>query len=271
MSEENDTASFIKLNSYSGPLDLLLQLIQKQEMDILQIDIHKITSQYVSYLNQVPKPNLEMAGDFIRIASILLYIKSKTLLPKEEQEENQESSKLKDNLVQLLVNYQKFQKIGELLYQRSLLGRDCWKSPRALTLKNQKKSKIEIDKEKGLFQLIQCYHQSLLDRKAKENYKIHKSIPSILHRLKQTIEIFVVGSRLKFSQLTLIKKEKYSRLLSFLSILELSKYGFISLFQKKLFSNIEILVKKPITEKSLTEISYQEEKAISALTEETSP
>ena len=128
---------------------MLLQLIRKQEMDIFQIDIYKITSQYVEYLKQAPKPDLDIAGDFIRMASILLHIKSKTLLPKEEKEESQEASELKENLIQLLITYQKFQKAGELLYSRILLGKDCWKSPRSLVLKAPKESKIEIRSRKG--------------------------------------------------------------------------------------------------------------------------
>lgn len=264
LSDSSYKPSLVKLEHYSGPLDLLLQLIRKQEMDIFQIDIYTITHQYVEYLKQVPAPDLEMAGDFIRMASVLLHIKSKSLLPKEEQEEDKLSaSDLKNNLSQLLLAYQKFQKTGELLYSRILLGRDCWKSPRILSLKDPTKTKIEIDKEKGVFQLSQAYHKSLIDRKAKKNYKIYKPVPSFLHRLKQIAEFFTVGARLKFNQLTLIKQETHSRLLSFLSILELSKAGFVSLLQKQLFSNIEIFVKKAVTEESINEISREEEQTMS--------
>ena len=252
------------LEHYSGPLDLLLQLIRKQEMDIFQIDIYKITHQYVEYLKQAPKPDLETAGDFIRMASILLHIKSKSLLPKKEQaEEEPDASELKSKLSRLLANYQKFQKAGELLYCRSLLGRDCWKSPRFLTLKAPKPAKIEIDKKRGVFQLIQSYHKSIIDKKAKKNYKIFKPIPNIFHHLKQTAQVFTAGARLKFSRLIFINKEKYSQLLSFLSILELSKAGFVLIFQKQLFSNIEILVKKTITEDSIKEISPEKDKSVS--------
>ena len=264
MKDQSYNPSFVALEHYSGPLDLLLQLIRNQEMDIFQIDIYKITHQYVEYLKQVPKPDLETAGDFIRMASILLHIKSKSLLPKKEQiEEEPDASELKGKLSRLLADYQKFQKAGELLYCRSLLGRDCWKSPMSLTLKTPKAAKIDIDKERGIFQLIQFYHKSIMDKRAKKNYKILKPIPNLLHRLKQTAQIFTAGARLKFSRLILINKEKDSRLLSFLSILELSKAGFILLFQKQLFSNIEILVKKTITEDSIKEISPGEGKPVS--------
>lgn len=251
MSDNFCKASYVKLENYSGPLDLLLQLIRKQEMDIFRIDIHAITKQYVRYLQKIPKPDLENAGDFIRIASWLVYIKSKSLIPDEKTEEESPSSNLKNKLTRLLASYQKFQKAGEILYKRILLGRDCWKSPHSFSLSAPKENKINIDKEKGLFQLSQAYHQSLEARKARQNYKIAQPVPSFLRHLRQIAEIFTMGARLKFNQLVCIHKGKYSRLLSFLSILELSKLGFVQLLQKQLFSGIEIFVKRQITEESI--------------------
>ena len=254
-----DPSSYDLVEDYSGPLDLLLDLVRKQEMDIFQIDIYKITSQYVEYLNQRAQPDLEGAGDFIRLASLLLYIKSKSLLPKTElAEEDPQAEDLKNKLSRLLAHYQIFQKAGELLSQRAVLGRDCWKSPGSF--KPPAEDKINIDTERGVFKLIQSYHAKLMVKKAKESYKILKPIPDFFHRLRQTAELWTAGARLKFSRLALINKEKYSRLLSFLSILELSKAGFVSLIQKQLFSNIEIFVKKTITEESLREMRLNQEK-----------
>ena len=261
--ENHSSVPFVNLDHYSGPLDLLLHLIRQKEMDIFKIDIYKITTEYVKYLQQIPQPSLEKAGDFIRMASWLLYIKSKSLLPQEEQEDTADFHDLKKQLSQLLVSYQKFQKIAQLLYNRNLLGRDCWNSLRAFDLKRPKEeSKIDIDKEKGLFQLCQIYHQSCIARKAKEPYKISQPIPSLLHRLKQTAQLFKVGFRLKFNQLALQNKSRYSFLLSFLSILELSRAGFVSLIQKQLFSNIEIFVKKEVTETALNGIVSDEKETL---------
>lgn len=256
----SSSAPFVNLDNYSGPLDLLLHLIRQKEMDIFKIDIYKITKEYVDYLQQAPQPSLEKAGDFIRMASWLIYIKSKSLLPKEEQEDSTDTPDLKEQLSQLLASYQKFQKISQILYAGNLLGRDCWGSPHFLKLKRPKEEhKINIDKEKGLFQLAQFYHQKLLSKKAKEQYKISRPIPSLLHRLKQTAQIFKAGCRLKFNYLVFQHNSSYSFLLSFLSILELSKAGMVSLFQKQLFSSIEIFVKKTVTEEALRSLANEEE------------
>lgn len=256
VTEHFQTTPFVKLEHYSGPLDLLLNLIRKQEMDIFKIDIHKITHQYLEYLKQSCQPDLEYAGDFIRMACWLIYIKSKSLIPEEEEIEEPEAEELKQKLSRLLANYQKFQEAGRLLYQKGLLNRDCWNSSGTMALKPPTEEvKIEMDREKGMFQLIQSYHKILTDKKAKKSYKISKPIPSLLHRLKQTAELWRAGARLKFKQLVLFHGEKYSRLLSFLSILELSKAGFILLSQKQLFANIDIFVKKTVTESAMGEIS----------------
>jgi len=260
--EQLQNTPLVQLETYSGPLDLLLDLIRKQEMDIFEIDIYKITKSYVEYLDQVQQPDLEHAGDFVRMASLLLYIKSKSLIAPEEEEAGEgEASQLKQKLSQLLIEYQKFQKAGEWLYNRNLLGRDCWKSSKNLNLASPPgEEKIELDQGKAQWQLIQLYQNTLIDKKAKKSYKIKNPIPSLVHYLKQTTKIWKAGVRLKFNELILINKEKYSRLLSFLSLLELSKAGFVLLTQKQLFSNIEIFVKKTITETDLKKISPGENK-----------
>ena len=259
LSENSSSPILVNLDHYSGPLDLLLNLIKEKEMDVFKIDIYKITKAYVDYLDQVPQPDLEKAGDFIRMASWLLYIKSKSLLPKEEQEQDEDYQSLKNKLSLLIVSYQKFQKTAQLLYSRNLLGRDCWPSPRCFNFKPSVEDKIELDKEQGLFQLGQFYYQALDVKKRRESYTVLKPIPSLLHRLKQTVQLFKVGFRLKFNQLAFMNKSQYSFLLSFLSILELSKAGFVSLFQKDLFSNIEIFVKKEVTESAFKKIADEEQ------------
>lgn len=260
MSANTSADLFVNLNHYSGPLDMLLQLIRKKEMDIFAIDISQITDQYVAHLNQIAEPDLDKAGDFIRLASWLIYIKSRSLLPPEEQaEEESDLQELKNKLSSLLRVYQCFQNLGKELYERNLLGRDAWSRPCSLELKAPlAEQKIEIDQEKGLSQLSQAYYKKLSSYENKEDYKILKPVPSVLSRLKQTVSFFQVGLRLKFHQLAGINKSSYSFLLSFLSILELSKAGFITLFQKSLFSNIDILVRKPITSEALDEIQFEE-------------
>ena len=255
-------SAFVRLENFSGPLDLLLHLVRRGEMDIFKIDIHKITRSYVAYLERIPQPDLESAGDFIRMAGALLYIKSKSLLPDEKTEDDPSPSaeELKARLSHSLQLYQKFKRVGDLLSRRPLLGRDCWKSPRRLAGPDPKEAKMIIDKEKGLVFLMQARHRRIRQTQAKGNYQVKEPIPSFLSRLRQTAKLFKAGARLSFSRFLTVKKQRHSRLLSFLSLLELSKAGFIKILQTRLFSRIEIFVKRSLTASALQELSPESEK-----------
>ena len=244
-----------KSQYFSGPLDLLLQLVRDNKMDLLQINISKITNQYILYLKSISQPDLNRSGDFIRMASWLLYLKSKSLIPEDKAPEDEpDIEEFKKQLSSLLTIYKKFQKIAHFLYSKNVLGRDCWKSGHQLeTLKQDKK--IKIADEEGLIQLSQAYYRQLSLQKKKKNYIIKKAIPTLMHRLKEAASFFRMGLSLKFSELVKINRSSHSVLLSFLSLLELSKSGFVRLFQERLFSNIDITVKKTMTKEDLRNIS----------------
>ncbi|MGI9549499.1 MAG: segregation and condensation protein A [Bdellovibrionales bacterium] len=246
-----------ELSSPLGPLDLLLQLIREQKMDIFKIDIYKITSKYVEYLKSLPIPDLENAGDFIRMASLLMHIKSRTLLPKEEQED-EETSQLKEHLVRLLVNYQRYQTAAGMIYKRNLLDRDTWSSRYTLVLETNPQNEIEIPKEKASFLLIKNYNKILQSQKIKKPHKTRKPLPSLLDRIKELNDLLVLDAKINFNQLSLFKTNPYSRLLTFLSILELSKLGFVSLVQKSFDSDINIEVKKNLNQKDFTLLDHEE-------------
>ena len=258
----NTESPFVfKIADFSGPLDLLLQLARDNKMDLLQIDVSKITDQYMTYLKTIPQPDLNRAGDFIRMASWLLYLKSKSLIPEEELLEDEPNlEELKQKLSSLLILYKKFQKLADFLNRKKILGRDCWKSGHKLLLTApEEEKKIEIGNEEGLLQLSQTYYRKLLAKKNKKSYKIKQAIPTLINHLRETAGFFRMGLRLKFSQLVLTNKSPYSVLLSFLSLLELSKSGFIQLFQERLFSNIDINVKKSMTKEDLNNLDENQE------------
>ena len=253
-----DRPFIFEIHSFSGPLDLLLQLVKENKMDLLDIDLSKITDQYMNYLTSIPQPDLNHAGDFIRMASWLLYLKSKSLIPEEEQEEEEpDFQELKKKLSKLLIFYKRFQKLADFFNKKNILGRDCWKSGHKFLFDAppEEDKKIQIRGEKALLQLSSAYYKKILAQSQKNPYEIKQPIPTLMHRLKETAGFFKLGLRLKFSQLILVNKAPHSLLLSFLSLLELSKSGFIRLFQEKLFSNIDIKVTKTMTSDALQNIS----------------
>src|SRR5699024_11200645 len=99
----------IKIDNFEGPIDLLLYLIEKNKMDIYEINLTEITEQYMEYLNEMQELNLEIASEFLVMASTLLYLKSKNLLPKQEEEEEI----TEEELIRRIVEYKKFKEISK--------------------------------------------------------------------------------------------------------------------------------------------------------------
>ena len=118
----------INLPSYEGPLDLLLDLIRKQEMDIHNIPIAKITEQYLDYLHQLEKLDIDVSADFIYMAATLIHIKSKMLLPVDPLLAAEEQDP-RDELVHRLLEHEKFKNAAQLLYQKQQVEANVWSHP----------------------------------------------------------------------------------------------------------------------------------------------
>src|SRR5271154_6867759 len=116
----------IQLDRFEGPLSLLLYLIRKNELDIYDIPINAITQQYLEYIQIMKELNLEVAGEFIAMAATLIFIKSKMLVPQYDANGEEIADDPRKELVQQLVEYQKYQEAGKELYKRPLVGRDIW-------------------------------------------------------------------------------------------------------------------------------------------------
>ena len=244
---EQLTAPSVQLDKYSGPLDLLLRLIQKREMDIFHIDISQITNQYLDYLSRAEAPDIEHAGEFIKTAVLLMYIKSKTLLPEEEEEEEEpDARELKKKLTRLLVKYRIFQKAGEILYERNLLGRDLWPSGFKEAPPTKQTKEIEVKKEEAPLLFMQNCRKMLAGERKRKPLSPPPPLPSLTDRIKDLMEILIPKKELAFSRLTLIRERAHSKLLTFLSLLELSRMEIVSLFQEAPFSDILVRVEKTI-------------------------
>ncbi len=120
----------INIPLYEGPLDLLLDLIKKQEMNIHDIQIAKITSQYLDYLHKLEELNVDVSADFIYMAATLIYIKSKMLLPPDPlASPEDQSADPRADLVQRLVEHEKFKNAAQLLYQKQQVEENVWSKP----------------------------------------------------------------------------------------------------------------------------------------------
>ena len=236
----------VQTEKFSGPLGLLLYLIRREEMDIFDININEITKQYLAYIKAMKKLDLELAGEFIAMAATLIQIKSKMLLPQynEEGEEEVDADPRKE-LVQKLIEYQKFQEAAQELYERPLVGRDTWLRGQRLKLNVEVEEEI-ITEENALFSLIRSYRHAIKNMK-KAVHKVGAEMKSIADRILELKDRLAVGVKTTF--FSLMPEEKPSLntvLVTFLSLLELTRMGFISVFQSENFADIHIETKKTI-------------------------
>ncbi len=239
----------VKLQTFEGPLALLLYLIRKEEMDIFDIDIHEITSQYLNYIKAMKKFDLEVAGEFIAMAATLIQIKSKMLLPIDENEEQEGVEDPRQVLVERLLEYEKFKKMAQVLNEGTLLKRDVFSRGKKDIHLLRTEGDLVVDEE-GLLGLMKCYMKAL--RRVKR--KVHQvvvDLETIGARILKLKNLLKVGERQSFRDFISENKGEPQRnqvLVTFLSFLELSKLGFVNLFQVNVDSDIYVQSKKPISD-----------------------
>lgn len=235
---EEKSSYTIRLEAFEGPLDLLLHLIMKNEIDIFNIPIALITEQYMEYLKWMKTLNLDIAGEYLLMASTLLHIKSKMLLPQPAPEEEEEGEDPRAELVRRLIEYQKYKMAATELAQRPMLDRDVFVR---LASVEEKGEPEEERIEASLFDLIDAFRKAL--ERAKEEV-FHEVILDRLTVEDKVQEILILLQKEKRSlPFHLLFPEEASRrviVITFLAILELVKTKWIRVFQAAPFETIRI-------------------------------
>ena len=235
---DEKSAYTVRLETFEGPLDLLLHLIQKNEVDILNIPIALITEQYLETLNVMKVLNLDIAGEYLLMASTLLHIKSKMLLPTSPEEEEEGGEDPRAELVRRLLEYQKYKEAGADLERRPMLDRDVFVR---LIVPDEEESKGEERLVANLFELIDVFRQ-VLERTKPETF--HEVILDRLTVEEKVQEILSILRRENRSMaFHLFFPEQASRrviIVTFLAILELVKMKWIRIFQMAPFETIRI-------------------------------
>lgn len=235
----------IQLQKFEGPLDLLLYLIRKEEMDIFDIQIHLITKQYLDYTRLMQELDIETAGDFISLASTLIQIKSRMLLPQyDENGEIIEQEDPRKELVQRLLEYEKYKEAAQKLYERPLLNRDTW--ARGVREKMEVTGDEILLEENALFSLISSYRFVVKSMK-KRIHKVSAKAQSIASRILEMKDLLAIGVRRAMSELiTVTEDRKRQVLITFLSLLELGKMEIVGLYQTENFTEIYVEAKKSL-------------------------
>ena len=233
----------IKIDNFEGPLDLLCHLIDKNKMDIYDINLSEITDQYIDYLKEQEKLNLEIASEFLVMASTLLYLKSKNLLPKQEEEEEEITE---EELIRRIIEYKKFKEISKKLKENYLeYSKRYFKAPEEIELPKQK---LEKDYNKNL---IPKMYSNVIEKnkdKINENAKNIEKIAikdnyTVASKVKEMFKILVKQKRFVFNKIfSLKKRNKQEVVTAFSGLLELSRRSKVKTDQEELFG--DILVEK---------------------------
>jgi segregation and condensation protein A len=244
MMVSNDSSSVgnapytVRLEMFEGPLDLLLHLIHKNELDITNIPIALITEQYLEYLKLMKVLNLDMAGEYLLMASTLLYIKSKMLLPASSEEGEEEGEDPRAELVRRLLEYQKYKEAAAELEKRPMLDRDVFLRSTPMEVEDVgEEERVEV----SLFELIEAFRK-ILERVKTEEF--HEVVLDRLSVEEKVQEILSLLQREKRSMaFHLLFPEQASRrviIITFLAILELVKMKLVRIFQLAPFETIRI-------------------------------
>ena len=235
-----------KINDFEGPLDLLLHLIKESKMDIMNIEIEKITKQYMDYLDLQEKMNLEISSEYLVLASELLEIKSRLLLPNNKVLENGEevNEDPREELVNRLLEYQTYKNITSLLQEKEMLRKDIYtKSPE--NIKNYIDERTEIHADVTLDDLLaafQRYYQRKIDNKPL-NTKVTVNEISVSSRRHDIKNILKTKKRVSFFELFPVVSKEYV-VATFLAILEMCKNNEINIVQNDTFDDIVCEVKE---------------------------
>jgi segregation and condensation protein A len=222
----------VHLDQFDGPLDLLLHLIRKNELDVCDISIAVITRQYLDYIKLMKELNLEVAGDFLVMAATLLQIKSRMLLPVDEPEESEEDElDPRAELIRRLMEYQQYKEAGMVIGARALLGREVFvrscSDPVLVAAQN-----VEGPLEVSLFELVNAF-RVLLERVPAEHFHDVAAAEtfSIADCINEILSLLQEHDTLQFDDLV---REEFTRervIVTFLALLELCRLKLIRIFQ----------------------------------------
>lgn len=227
----------IKLPVFEGPFDLLLHLIRENKIDIYDIPIALITTQYLQYLEMMKELNLEIAGDFLVMAATLIHIKSKMLLPPDEVTLTEESEDPREELVQRLLEYQRFKEVAMKLRHKE----EEWMN----VFKREPLSDQEDDGEiylfdVSLFDLLDAF-KKILEKAPPEIVSITKEALTVKDRMSMIMEQIENQEVVRFEDLFKGEITKIQLIITFIALLELIRLGLVRAYQEREFGSIWVI------------------------------
>lgn len=228
----------VKLEIYEGPLDLLLDLIRKQEINIYDIPIAKITQQYLDYLRMLEEMNIDVAGEFILMAATLIFIKSRMLLPPDPTAPPEEREDPRLELVHRLLEHEQFKNAAQMLQSKRLLEDATWSQPGINEF-------VEAEDEPGLtvtvFDLISVFREVLERAKKRPQLEIQREEVTVAQMIEHVKQVLLAESRpVCLEDLLAGYVSRQALIALFLALLEMVRLRAILLRQNALFAPITV-------------------------------
>lgn len=236
----------LQLDVFEGPLDLLLYLIKKHDLEISRISIAQITDQYLKYLDSLKELDIDNASEFLLMAAELAYIKSKTILPYEDSDV-EEDEEVANDLISRLKEYERYKFAAKDFKERTWLHRDVFARGSFVETEededtiNEKKLDADGTYEVDTFELIKAFHE-ILNRIPKDeiNHQVAAERASVTERIYEILDVLKKSDSVLFTELFSEVADRMDMVLSFLALLEMAKLRMIKVYQTSSFEPIRI-------------------------------
>ena len=230
----------VQLEIYEGPLDLLLDMIRKQEIDIHNIPIARITGQYLDYLHKLEQLDINISADFIYMAATLIYIKSKMLLPPDPLAGPEDQLDPRTELVHRLVEHEKFKNAAQMLYQRQQIEEHVWSKP---DLSLYEGADAEGEMVVSLVDLVRVFQQVLERRREVAKIELQHDQFTVAQMMEQLCKQLVASEAgIRLEEFFEACASRNAMIAAFLALLELVRLQAVLVVQERLFG--EILLRK---------------------------
>lgn len=230
----------IKLEEFQGPFDLLLHLVNKNEIDIFDIPIASITSQYMEYIGKMKEKNMELTSEFILMASRLIEIKSKLLLPVEEDDEGEEIDP-REELAQRLYEYKIFKEISAYMKEKeSLYMKTYFKDPEYIPFDKDVETEVDVQELLKALRNVLASNNLILEGEDKDVHTIQKEVVRIEDKIRDLEVLLQENPTIRFSMAFKGSKSVQTVVVTFLALLQLVKNNMVKFRQDKNFDEIII-------------------------------
>jgi segregation and condensation protein A len=228
----------VRLDQYEGPLDLLLDLIRRQQINIYDIPIARITSQYLDLMRQAEQMNVDLGGEFVLMAATLIQIKSKMLLPAEPVLPGEETGDPRAELVHQLLEHEKFKNAAQMLQQKRLIEENVWSNP-------QIQAFLDEDEEPGLavslIDLVRTFEQILERARNRPQFEVAGEDVTVAQQIRYLKNLLLATDEAVVLEHLFERQPGRRPLIAlFLALLELVRMQAVTLRQKETFGEIVI-------------------------------